>query len=212
MTAHFISSHCQSEGPRTILSSGVAHDLHVSAAQTGSSHNQLFILLWLKRHKYACLSLLTFTGCCSGNKGATTEPPRPNGAESLLVGKGIHVPDNPMEYPAENSSNIYSFICYFLFFFAQCREKTHNQNSRCQVVMEELPGACPAHEPPSSMVLVKETFSISGMKTRLFRVEGRTRGSQGCFPGHFWSVLRTTRCNRWEQEVFVETQFISHFS
>lgn len=57
--------------------------------------------------------------------------------------------------------------------------------------MEVLPGAYPAHEPPSSMVLVEETFNTSGMTTGLFRVEGRARGGQGCSPGDFWSVLRT---------------------
>lgn len=78
---------------------------------------------------------------------------------------------------------IYLFACLFFCCFA------HDQNSRYQDVMKELPGTCPAHEPPS-MVLVKETFNTSGMTTGLCKVEGRARGGQDCSPD-FWGVLRT---------------------
>lgn len=90
----------------------VQGDLHVSVTQAGSSHNQLFILLQLKWHKYACLSLM-FAGCYSGNNGAKTKPPKPNRAESF-AGKGVHDPVSPMEYPSESSSNIYLVSCLLL--------------------------------------------------------------------------------------------------
>lgn len=58
-----------------------------------------------------------------------------------------------------------------------------------QDVVEKLPRVCPAHEPSSSMILVKENFNTSWMTTGLCGVEERARGPR-LFSRRFWSVLR----------------------